>query len=114
MLENGSSLGGLIGTVISTSTEITSSYWDIESTGQSTSASENPTNNYTGVESAIGIVHSGGIYQANLKTGGGDSPTYAVGDIFVDWRFGNDDDNPWVYTGDGQWPVLYWQEETQP
>ncbi len=38
----------------------------------------------------------------------------ATVDVFDGWSFGNDDVNPWVYLDDGQWPILYWQEEAQP
>jgi hypothetical protein len=29
-------------------------------------------------------------------------------EIFVNWKFGNTEDAPWVWVGDGQWPVFYW------
>ncbi len=63
----------------------------------------------------VGINKVNGI---NTITDDGDGTYSAIGidgitrvDIFVG-NFGTDDDNPWVYVGDGQWPILYWQEET--
>ncbi len=107
-------IGGLMGSPLSREVIITNSYWDIGSSGQNVSANEDPDNNYTGVENVSSIINNGGTYQASLKIGGGNNPTYEVADVFVGWSFGNDEDNPWVYLGDGQWPILYWQEEAQP
>ncbi len=84
---------------------ITSSYWDIGTSGQNTSGG-----------TGIGITSVG----TNTITDNGNDMYLATDgsnatvDIFVDWNFGTDNGNPWVYLGDGQWPILYWQQETQP
>ncbi len=99
------SVGGLVGDN-RTEGVITSSYWDIGISEQNISSGDgigiNPT------EGTNTIRDDGdGTYSAM-----DDSNTNV--DVFVDWKFGTDNSNPWVYLGDSQWPILYWQEEAQP
>ncbi len=92
--------GGLVGNLRDNGS-ITNSYWNIGSSGQNMSDGEDSTSNYTGVENAGSIINNNEIYQANLKTGGGDTPTYTVGNVFVGWDF----DNVWEFRA-GQFPIL--------
>ena len=80
--------GGLVG-LINPGDRVTNSYWDTETTGQSSSAGSPDTDGKTTVE---------------LQTPTGYTGIYANWNVNVDGVTGND--NPWAFGADYQYPVL--------